>query len=160
MRILALCDSPAVRPGTAPTGFARVARNLFSEWQAIAPNLGLAPIEIDIWGIGFEGWGYRDLPWRIFPAGNRDWNSTGRLNAFLQVLSSGRYTHVWMLMNSEALCVGEGERSFQNQLRACCRKHGIKSVLYFPIDCDHQEFEWMETVRAVFSLKPSTLHST
>ncbi|MDE2102941.1 MAG: hypothetical protein KGL39_37200 [Patescibacteria group bacterium] len=150
IRVLALCDSPAVRPGTAPTGFARVARNIFSGWQELKPD-----IEIDIWGIGFDGWGYDTVPWRVFPAGNQDWNSPARLNAFLNVLAGGAsrtgrpYTHVWMLMNSDALCVGEGAKSFPAQLRACCKKQGIKSVLYFPIDCDHQEFQWMETVKAV-----------
>jgi glycosyltransferase involved in cell wall biosynthesis len=142
MRVLALCDSLAVRPGTAPTGFARVARNLFTHWQA-------AGVEVDIWGVGYEGWGYRDIPWQIFPAGNRDWNTAPRLNSFLQVLATGRYTHVWMLMDADVLCVGQGERSFPRQLRACCKKHGIKSVLYFPIDCDHQEFDCMEMVKTV-----------
>ncbi|MDE2099472.1 MAG: glycosyltransferase [Patescibacteria group bacterium] len=144
MRVLALCDSPAVRPGTAPTGFARVARNIFEQWQKLRSD-----IEIDIWGIGFDGWGYDTVPWRIFPAGNQDWNSPARLNAFLNVLAGGKYTHVWMLMNSDALAIGEGAKSFPTQLRACCKKHGIKSVLYFPIDCDHQEFQWMEAVKAV-----------
>jgi glycosyltransferase involved in cell wall biosynthesis len=146
MRVLALCDSPAVRPGTAPTGFARVARNLFAQWPE--------DVEIDIWALHFDGWGYRDLlaeghQWTLFPGGNRDWNTPARLNALLKVLSSGRYTHVWMLADADALCVGNGERSFPNQLRACCKKHGIKSLLYFPIDCDHQEFAWMEMIKAV-----------
>ena len=141
MRVLALCDSPAVRPGTAPTGFARVARNLFTHWSA-------AGATIDICAIGYEGWGYRDVPWTLFPAGSRDWNTAARLNTFLQILSSGRYTHVFMLMDADALCVGEGERSFPRQLRACCKKHGVKSVLYFPVDA-RQEFQWMEIIKAV-----------
>ena len=148
MRVLALCDSPAVRPGTAPTGFARVAKNIFTEWSKTTNGFLKPAVEIDIWALHFDGWGYRDVPWTLFPGGNRDWNTPARLNAFLQVLSSGRYTHVWMLMDADALCVGEGERSFPRQLRACCKKHGVKSVLYFPVDA-RQEFPWMEIIKAV-----------
>ena len=142
MRVLALCDSPAVRPGTAPTGFARVAKNIFTHWSADGK------VEIDIWALHFDGWGYRDVPWTLFPGGNRDWNSPARLNAFLNVLASGRYTHVWMLMDADALCVGEAERTFPKMLKACCRKHGIRSMLYFPVDAT-LEPHWMEIVEAV-----------
>ena len=61
-------------------------------------------LRIHCWGIGFEGWPH-DLPYRIFPGGTHDWNSAPRLSQFLKVLADGQYTHVFMLMDPDALSV-------------------------------------------------------
>jgi len=181
IRVLALCDSPATRPDLAPTGFARVAKNLFTEWTAGTLPHGisgegekeparrsLAPpskIQIDIWGLGFEGWGYDAVPWRIFPGGGADWNTPRKLTQFLNQLATGwcephlpscephgqlqPYTHVWMIMDADALIVGEGEKSFASRFWQCCARRGIRSMLYFPVDARSFRPEWTEIVRAV-----------
>jgi glycosyltransferase involved in cell wall biosynthesis len=123
--ILALCDSIATRPGAARTGFGRVAYNLFSNWPGVS---------IDIWGIGFDGHGYREFlnnpDWHLIPGGTNHWNSTAWLNAFLQQLEYGDYTHVFIIMDPDAISAG----NFPTKLREICRKHQIMSVLYYPVD--------------------------
>ena len=145
MKILALCDSPAVRAGQALTGFARVAKNIFERWSAHG-------VEIDIWAVGFDGHGYRDVPWQLFPAsaGRVSWRSPEQLTRFMEQLAGARpgYTHCWMLMDPDALCVGAGDRTFPLMLEKCCKKHGIRSMLYFPVDAA-PETEWLEIVEHV-----------
>ena len=141
MKILALCDSPVCRSGQAPTGFGRVGRNLFAEWTK-------AGVEVDIWALHFDGWGYQDVPWKLFPGGSRDWNSPAQLSAFLTCLMTGGYTHCWILSDPDALCVGAGESSFPNQLRNICRTRGIRTMLYFPVDA-YMETAWMAIIEAV-----------
>jgi glycosyltransferase involved in cell wall biosynthesis len=138
-RVLVLSDSPAIRPATAPTGFAKVAKNILTHWTEQG-------IEIDVWGLHFDGWGYRNVPWTIIPGGGTNWNSPKQLSAFLNLLTTGIYTHVWMLMDPDALCIG----NFPAQLRAVCKKHSIHSTLYFPVDAN-LEFNWMDIIREVDS---------
>lgn len=135
-RILALCDTIAVRPGQSMTGFARVAMNLFSRWEP-------AVAAIDIWAIGFDGYGYKavadDHPnWTLIPAGNQGWNSPERLTAFLRQLENGNYTHVFMLMDPDALSAIRikirWEPLFSEHLRSICRSKNIRSILYYPVD--------------------------
>ena len=152
IRLLALCDTPTVRPAGVPgaaatTGFATVGRNLFPHWTA-------AGVAVDVWAIHFDGWGYGDVPYQLFPAGTpqRPWNSAEMLTAFLTKLCTGApgggaYSHVWMLMNAEALSVGD----FPKQFAACCKKYGIHSTLYFPVDADARPSDgpWYEILRCV-----------
>lgn len=135
-KILAFCDSPALREGQAPTGFARVARNLFTRWGAHA--------QIDIWGIGFNGEGYRDVPWTVYPSGGMKWSSPENLTQFLSKLSSGGYTHCFLLNDPDAFCVG----NFPKLFKELCEKNKIRSLLYYPVDAS-LEPEWLEIIRSV-----------
>ena len=124
-RILALCDSIVPRPGAALTGFGRVSLNLFTRWN----------VPVDVWSIGFEGHGYKVLAdshpnITLIPAGNQDWNSVPRLTAFLKQLSSGNYTHVFILMDPDAVSANE----FPRELKRLCREKKIQSVIYYPVD--------------------------
>ena len=113
IKILALCDSP-----TVTTGFARVAKNVLARWVA-GPNCS---IEVDCWALHFEGWFYDGVPFKLLPGGDQDWNSARRLSHFLQVLDQGDYTHVWMLMDPDALSV----HGFPAKLREVCAKRKIR----------------------------------
>ena len=137
-KILAFGDSP-----TRMTGFGRVLRNVLNLWQTMsddlgkAPNLGLAP-HIHCWGIGFDGWGYEDSPVQIFPGGTHDWNTAPRLSQFLKLLVEGGYTHLFMLMDPDAL----GVHGFPQKLRQICKARGIRVLLYYPVDAP-LEREWL-----------------
>lgn len=121
MKLLCLCDSP-----TLTTGFACVARNLFSRWSK------LAGVEIDVWGIGFNGWGYRAVPYRVFPGGaGGEWASLKRLQMFLNQLAEGNYTHCWMMQDSFAL---SAQSDFPQEFQKICQQKNIRSVYYFPVD--------------------------
>jgi glycosyltransferase involved in cell wall biosynthesis len=130
VRVLALCDSIAAPPGQALTGFARVIFNIFSRWPGVP---------IDLWSIGFDGHGYKAVAekfplWTLLPAG-RHWNSQGQHEAFLKQLEHGNYTHVFMLMDPDALSGTPANGfSFAKQLKAICREEKITSLLYYPVD--------------------------
>lgn len=147
IRILALCDSPAVRPPGVPnalytTGFARVVKSIFSKW--CVPDRGLiGDDDIDIWALNFDGWGYENVPWRLFPA-PRHWNTEENFALFLNQLVTGGYTHVWILANMESL----SGNKFPQRLKSVCSQHNIRSMLYFPCDCE-PEPEWTEIVAHV-----------
>ena len=135
MRILAFCDSP-----TLTSGFAKVAQNLFRRWH----NDGA---EIDVWGIGFVGWGYRRAPYvnQLFPGGvGGDWNSLPRLELFLSQLASGGYSHLWMMQDTFMLSVAD----FPAKLRQICNQRNIHSTLYFPVDAPLDP-EWTDIIAAV-----------
>jgi glycosyltransferase involved in cell wall biosynthesis len=133
VKLLALCDSPL-----ATTGFARVARNLLGRW-ARGPG-----VQIDCWAVNFEGWEYWRSPVRLFPGGLADWNSPRKLGQFLGQLQSGGYTHVWLLMDPDALNVGK----FVSEFRRICRERKIRSLLYYPLDAP-PELDWLPIVTAV-----------
>lgn len=133
IRILALCDSP-----TAGTGFGRVSKNILERWH------GYGGVTVDVWAINFEGWNYDRTPLRLFPAGMWNWNSNDKLNQFLRQLIEGKYTHLWMLMDPHALSVGR----FPQELRRLCKEHGIKVMLYYPVDAP-LEREWLSILEAV-----------
>ena len=95
IKILAVCDSPTVL-----TGFARVARNILGRWRFYEEGE-----PVDCWAINFDGWGYDQVGYRLFPGGKHDWNSPGKLNQLLKLIAGGQYTHLWMLMDPDALSV-------------------------------------------------------
>ena len=136
VKILAFGDSP-----TRMTGFARVMRNVLQRWWETAVETTAEPAggtpALHCWGIGFEGWPH-DLPYRIFPGGTHDWNSAPRLSQFLKVLADGQYTHVFMLMDPDALSV----HGFPQKLRQICKARGIRVLLYYPVDAP-LEREWL-----------------
>ena len=137
VKILAFGDSH-----TRMTGFARVLRNVLLRWQTMsddlgmAPNLGLAP-HLHCWGIGFDGWPH-EHPYPIFPGGMQHWNRADHLSRFLQQLVEGEYTHLFMLMDPDALSV----HGFPQKLRQICKARGIRVLLYYPVDAP-LEREWL-----------------
>ena len=133
IRVLALCDSP-----TVGTGFGRVSKNILERWH------GYDGVTVDVWAINFEGWNYDQTPLRLFPAGMWNWNSNDKLNQFLRQLIDGKYTHLWMLMDPHALSVGR----FPQELRRLSLEHGIKVMLYYPVDAP-MEREWLSILQAV-----------
>lgn len=138
VRILALCDSPALVNGAPRTGFGRVARNVLNDWRQSGAS-------IDVWAINFDGWGYETCPGlRLFPAGGRDWYSAKKLQGFIDRLATGDYTHVWLLMDIDAFC----QSDFPRQFKAVCKQKGIRSLLYFPVDAA-VEPEWAAVVQMV-----------
>jgi glycosyltransferase involved in cell wall biosynthesis len=143
VRILALCDSPLVT-----TGFARVARNILGRWCQYGPvksgTLHGVNVEVKCWAINFEGWEYERSPFQLFPGGGADWQSAQKLGHFLGELDRGGYTHVWILMDPDALCVGR----FPEQFRRICKERNIRSMLYFPVDAP-LEAEWCAMITAV-----------
>jgi glycosyltransferase involved in cell wall biosynthesis len=143
VRILALCDSPLVT-----TGFARVARNILGRWcQYHSPESSVHvkdTVSVKCWAIHFDGWEYERSPFQLFPGGSGDWNSAQKLSHFLGELDQGGYTHVWILMDPDALNVGR----FPEQFRRICKERGIRSMLYFPVDAP-LEVEWLAMVTAV-----------
>ena len=137
VRILALCDSVAVRPGQSLTGFGRVALNLFSRWRRPdADASGVTEgVVIDVWAIGFDGYGYKELAVKhphitLIPAGNQNWNSVERLTAFLRTLRDGNYTHCFILMDPDAVSAN----NFPTEFKRVCKEKKIQSVLYYPVD--------------------------
>lgn len=135
MKILCLCDSP-----TLNSGFARVAQNLFKRWARYGAK-------IDVWGICFMGWGYKEHTYinEFFPAGaGGEWCAANRLNIFLQQLAQGGYTHVW-IMQDTFLLVNHG---FPAALKSVCTAKGIRSMLYFPVDAPLKP-EWTDILAAV-----------
>ena len=133
IRILAFCDSP-----TLMTGFARVANNVLADW-ASRPDTS-----VHCWAVNFSGWDYEKAPCRLFPAGGHDWNSPGRLSKFLEHLAGGDYTHVWLMMDPDALSL----HGFPQKLRQLCKAAGVRVMLYFPVDA-RLDRPWLEILSAV-----------
>ena len=134
IKILAVCDSPTVL-----TGFARVARNILGRWRFYEEGE-----PVDCWAINFDGWGYDQVGYRLFPGGKHDWNSPGKLNQLLKLIADGQYTHLWMLMDPDALSV----HGFPQKLRQVCKVKNVRVMLYFPVDAP-PEWEWLSILDAV-----------
>ena len=102
--------------------------------------------EVHCWAINFDGWGYQDSPVTLFPAAPRGtrWNSPENLQRFLQHLVDGEYTHVYMLMDPDALSV----HGFPAAFKKVCREHNIRSLLYYPVDST-PERDWLAILDAV-----------
>ncbi len=132
-KMLAVCDSP-----TLDSGFAQVAKNILSRWNAMGAL-------IDVWGIGFVGWGYKRAPYiqTFFPAG-LDWYQPHKLELLLAQLVHGQYTHLWIMQDTFMLSQG----NFPEKLRQVCQQRKIRSMLYFPVDAP-LEPEWTDIIAAV-----------
>ena len=153
-RILVLGDSvvPGL-PGAALTGFGRVLLNVFTELEG---RVGTPGLPVDFWAINFGGYNYKALAelhpsWTLIPAGYQGWNSPQRLGAFLSQLENGNYTHLFMLMDPDAVsgdCLLAGKRvSFPQELKRLCREKKTKSLLYYPVDAPLQPpFDIIEAV--------------
>lgn len=144
IKILALCDSPV-----CGTGFGRVAKNILSWWTQWGKDPApvgdpIKGLTVDCWAIHFDGWHYDRVPFKLLPGGGNDWGSAGRLSQFLNVLAQGDYTHVWMMMDPDALSV----HGFPKKLREVCQHYGIKVMLYYPVDAP-LEREWLDILQAV-----------
>lgn len=130
--LLAFCDSP-----TCHTGFGRVAQNILK-------GVARAFKRIDVWGINYHGQPH-ELPYRIYPATSGEhWTRAGRLTAFLELLETGNYSHVWLMQDTFNLV----NHNFPARLREICRRKGIVSLLYYPVDAALDP-AWVEIVRAV-----------
>lgn len=133
-KILCLVDSP-----TDFTGFAEVGRNVLPYWHAWGA-------ELHVWAIGFHGQGYTEFPnYRLLPAQpdlRKPWHL--QLEHFLQELSTGGYTHVWLLNDLSALTATD----FPKKLRQVCALRKIRSLLYFPVDAA-LEAAWCEIINVV-----------
>jgi glycosyltransferase involved in cell wall biosynthesis len=108
-------------------------------------------VEVKCWAIHFDGWDYKRSPFELFPGGGADWNSARKLGEFLGELDRVKgetphaaYTHVWILMDPDALNVGR----FSEQFRRICKERNIRSMLYFPVDAP-LEVEWCAMITAV-----------
>jgi glycosyltransferase involved in cell wall biosynthesis len=106
--------------------------------------------EIDCVGIGFEGWGYEQVPYQLIPGGRGDWNSPRKLTEFLQRLHEGDYTHAFILNDVDALSGPSrtGHHGFPQKLRQVCKAKGVRTMLYYPVDAP-VEREWLGIVEAV-----------
>jgi glycosyltransferase involved in cell wall biosynthesis len=132
MKMLAVCDMPH---GTS--GFARVSSNLLRRWSAEA--------DIDCWGVGFVGWGYRRAPYvQTMLPGGADWASPPKLDLLLAQLSTGAYTHLFMMQDTFLLSA----HNFPARMREICRRKGIHSTLYFPVDAPLDPL-WTDIIAAV-----------
>ena len=142
-KLLCLCDSPDLQ-----TGFARVAQSLLSRWSAA----GVFE-QIWVWGIGYNGFPHL-LPYFICPASTTEhpmWFHPVNLSRFASALENDRvgttpggFTHVWILQDTFALT----PLTEDGRLRKVCRKMGVKSFLYFPVDAS-LEAEWTRIIAEV-----------
>lgn len=126
-KLLVVADAP-----TVSTGFAQVTRNLCSRWRPYFKE------PIDIWGVNFSGFPH-DLPYRIYPAGYQDWNSTDKLSQLLNRILAGDYTHIFILCDAHMLSLG----NFPQVLRQICDQKKIHLTHYFPVDAPLEK-KWLE----------------
>ena len=117
MKLLCVCDSPTER-----TGFARVAQSLLPYWRGTFS-------EIDIWGINYNGWPHK-LPYTIYPGGSADWASDAKLQALIDRIAHGKYSHVWVMQDALGLC----GCNFPTVFRQACELNGTRSFYYAPVD--------------------------
>lgn len=140
IKLLAVCDSP-----TLTTGFAKVAKNLLSRFP-------LAPEQIHVWAIGFEGIGYDTVPWKLFPAG-QPWHDARHLSQLLQAIYAGRYTHVWMMQDLFHLSSAKFPQMLGEAVQPGYTLGGerpkTRTCLYFPVDAPWMPAEWLEILKCV-----------
>lgn len=126
-KVLAFCDSPPLH-----SGFARVARALFSRWP-------IDPKQLDVWAVGFHGWGYEQTPHQLYPADagpGKPWHHPERLQRFLDLLNTGRYSHVWILQDAFGF-----PPAFCTALRQVADAQSIRIMAYCPVDAPWEP-EW------------------
>ena len=118
MKLLILSDAPAP---ILQSGFSRVATNLIRRWTAGGW------CDVTVWGIGASApdlllaMEAGTLPCRVRPAGY-PWYRRENLQAFLEELAGGGYTHVWILQDHFLLaCHG-----FPEAFRETCTNRGIR----------------------------------
>ena len=73
----------------------------------------------------------------------QSWQSARKLSQFLGELDRGGYTHVWILMDPDALNV----HGFPAKFRQVCKERNVRSMIYFPVDAP-LEAEWLSIVTA------------
>jgi D-inositol-3-phosphate glycosyltransferase len=129
-KLLAVGDFP-----DAPTGFAKVTRNLYKRWL---PHFS----EIHAWSINYNGWPH-ELPYKCYPAGFSDWTSGKKLTEFLNLLAGGDFTHVFFLAD----CHNLGSPDFVKYLKQICEEKKIHSTFYYPVDAP-MEKHWLECAAA------------
>lgn len=143
MKLLAVHDSP-----TLETGFSRVAQNLLRRWK-------LHFERIDIWAIGYHGYpgapGYAESEWFrppfvLYPAsyGTEFWYAQPRLQALLDHIVHGDYTHLFIIQDHFLLA----QCQFPKCLQEACEKKGIKSYYYVPVDAPLDP-SWAEIAECV-----------
>lgn len=140
-KLIVFCDSPLNQ-----SGFARVAQNLLSRWQAS----GFFE-QIWVWGIGYQGFPHK-LPYQICPAAtiaSPQWSSAENLQRFMYFLSTenvggtaGGFSHVWLMHDTWNFS------PLAEALQEQCDHSGQKTFLYFPVDAP-LEPEWTDIIAAV-----------
>ena len=116
-KLLIIGDSPTVN-----TGFGCVIRNLAQRWKQWHFDA------IDIYGINYHGWPH-DYPYKIYPAGGREWNSDKKLAVIFNHILAADYTHCFVLCDWAHLA-GEPAKF----LREICDKKSIRLTYYYPVD--------------------------
>jgi glycosyltransferase involved in cell wall biosynthesis len=153
-KLLVIGDSPTMRGEAATTGFARVVQNLARRWAASGRFE-----RIDFWGINYFGQPCRAAgdevnewlrpPFRIFPASGAEgvgalWYEPRRLQALLDHITDGDYTHIWVMQDHFLL----SRDRFPQVLREAARKIGAVVFYYCPVDGRMQE-PWADIVEQV-----------
>lgn len=130
--ILMVGDAPCV-----PTGFGKVTNQIGQRFASFGAR-------VDVWGINFNGHGYRKAPWAtIHPAGE-PWTAYEHMESLLRQLGGAGYTHVWIMQDSFMLRLYD----FPKTLREVCEHRKIKSMYYFPVDSSWEP-EWSAMIEAV-----------
>lgn len=137
--MLIVGDSP-----TLSSGFARVVQNLTRRWK---PYFG----KIDFWGIGYNGWPPVG-EWSgqtIYPAG-WPFTTTARCEELCGLVSSGRYTHLWMIQDLFNLSTNGLPDKLAAAVRLAYLKTGkpMCTALYFPVDAPIEPW-WLDILKAV-----------
>lgn len=142
--LLAVVDSP-----TRQTGFSLVGQKLMSRWKPYFER-------IDVWAIGYSGFPgrpgtvHQDLwqnpPFVLYPAtyGDEPWYDARRLQALLNLILQGDYTHLWILQDHFLLTM----HHFAQCLEEACRRKNIKSFYYCPVDAPMNP-DWAKIVECV-----------
>lgn len=134
---------------TRQTGFGRVSYRLIK-------RLSKRFKRIDAWSIFYDGWPISEVEIpdnvQLFPGGYGEWNSTGRMQQFLNLLLTGDYTHVVILQDHFMFMPPHGPKGFCKSFAKACdvragRPHRVKSMFYTPIDSDFVLPEWMDVFR-------------
>jgi len=142
--LLVVVDSP-----TRQTGFSRVGQNLMARWRPYFDR-------IDVWAIGYSGFPgspgtvhenlWQNPPFVLYPAtyGSEPWYDVGRLQALLNLILKGDYTHLWMVQDHFLLT----RHHFAECLEEACRRKNIRSSYYCPVDAPMNP-DWARIVECV-----------
>lgn len=119
-------------------------QNLTRRWK---PYFG----KIDFWGIGYNGWPPVG-EWSgqtIYPAG-WPFTTTARFEELCGLVSSGRYTHLWMIQDLFNLSANGLPDKLSSAVQHASRKIGkpMCTALYFPVDAPIEPW-WLDILKAV-----------